>query len=227
MSLSKSEPVRVSAGQSPIFQAGQTGGVWRVRQGVVRLDRHCGPVRLPVQLALPGDLIGIEALCEQPYQFSAEALTACELEPVPLGTSDDAKALGQRARLLGDVLLQQQARSHDMATLRTGSVIQRLSHLLHLLGLPWQGAPSVAGSQADALRDALPTLRELADLIDAKTETVCRALAQLLPPRSRKSGPPRKQPVAAAVPLPAPHLAAGRRPAGAWSSHGLALGGVA
>jgi hypothetical protein len=35
----------------------------------------------------------------------------------------------------------------------------------------------------------LPALREVALLVDAKTETVCRALAQLLPPRSRKRGP--------------------------------------
>ena len=57
-------PLRLAAGQSPIFQAGQTGPVWRVIQGVVRLDRQGGPVRLPVQLALPGDLIGVEALCD-------------------------------------------------------------------------------------------------------------------------------------------------------------------
>lgn len=206
MSVQNPVPVRVSAGHAPIFQAGQTGAVWRVVHGVVRLDRRCGPTSLPVQLALPGDLIGIEALCDQPYHYSAEAFTDCELQPVDLGARD---------ALLREVLLQQQQRSHDMATLRTGSVLQRLSHLLHLLGLPWQGAHSVAASQADAIRSALPTLREVAELVDAKTETVCRALAQLLPPRSRKSGPARK---------PAP---AAQRPAGAWSSHGLALGAVA
>lgn len=46
-------------------------------------------------------------------------------------------------------------------------------------------------AQADAVRKALPTLREVALVVDAKTETACRALAQLLPPRSRKSGPAR------------------------------------
>lgn len=227
MSFSITEPLRVGTGQSPIFQSGQTGRVWRVRQGIVRLDRQCGPIRLPVQLALPGDLIGVEALCDQPYQFSAEALTACELEPVDIGNGDDRQALSQRARLLGDVLLQQQARSHDMATLRTGSVLQRLSHLMSLLGLPWQGAQSADGQQVDAIRESLPTLREVAEIIDAKTETVCRALAQLLPPRTRKSGPARKRPLGQPANLAGFSTPLTARPAGAWSRHDLAMGRAA
>ena len=217
-------PLRVGTGHPPIFQSGQTGRVWRVRQGVVRLDRQCGPIRLPVQLALPGDLIGVEALCGQPYQFSAEALTPCELEPVDIGSTDDRMALSQRARLLGDVLLQQQARSHDMATLRTGSVLQRLSHLMSLLGLPWQGAQSADGQRVDAIRESLPTLREVAEIIDAKTETVCRALAQLLPPRTRKSGPARKRPLGQQAGVTGFTMPLAARPAGAWSHHDRVMG---
>lgn len=227
MSFLPAEPLRVSAGHSPIFQPGQTGGVWRVRQGVVRLDRPCGPIRLPVQLALPGDLIGVEALCGQPYQFSAEALTDCELELVDIGHPEDSQALTQRARLLGDALLQQQARSHDMATLRTGSVMQRLSHLMSLLGVPWQGAQSADGRQVDAIRESLPTLREVAEIIDAKTETVCRALAQLLPPRTRKSGPARKRPLGQPASVNAFTRPLVAWPAGAWSHHDLAMGSAA
>ncbi len=214
MSHADHRPLHVHAGHPPIFQPGDTGTVWRVRQGVVRLNRPAGAGRLPVQLALPGDLIGIEALCDQPYQFCAEAFTDCELEPVPLGTADEGEAL--RQALLREVLLQQQSRSQDMATLRTGSVLERMVHLLRLLGLPWQGAQALAGGQADAIRQALPTLREVAELVDAKTETVCRALAQLLPPRSRKGGPARKAATAVA--------GQPQRSAGAWSSHGRVLG---
>ena len=39
-------------------------------RGVVRLDRQGGDHPLPVWLALPGDLIGIEALAAQHPQFS-------------------------------------------------------------------------------------------------------------------------------------------------------------
>ena len=73
----------VCASQQPVFLAGESGSVWRVVQGIVRLDRHSGPVCQPVQLALPGDLIGMEALCGQPYQLSASAFTPCRLEAVP------------------------------------------------------------------------------------------------------------------------------------------------
>ena len=173
------------ASAEAVFLAGEAGPVWRVVDGIVRLDRDSGPVRQPVQLALPGDLVGIESLCGRRYQFSATAFTACRLEPVRLG-ADSA-----REPLLQQALLQHQDRSQDMAALRTGTVLQRITHLLRLLGLEWHPADLAWGHNADAIREALPALREVAQVVDAKTETVCRALAQLLPPRSRKSGPVR------------------------------------
>ncbi|MBS3910888.1 MAG: hypothetical protein KGZ70_03500 [Hydrogenophaga sp.] len=175
----------VCASQQSVFLAGESGSVWRVVRGIVRLDRHSGPVCQPVQLALPGDLIGIEALCGQPYQLSASAFTPCRLEAVPSVADTAPQPLLQQA------LLQHMNRSQDMAQLRTGSVLQRLAHLLALMGLdvPPFGRPRI--DDADAIRRALPALREVALLVDAKTETVCRGLAQLLPPRSRKSGPVR------------------------------------
>ncbi len=185
MSQTPDLPLQVFAGQSRIFKSGEYGPLWRVAEGVVRLDRESGPQRLPVQLALPGDLVGLESLCDLPYQFTATAFQECRLERVPV--ADPA----HRQALLRQALLQQQERSHDMATLRTGSVVQRVAHLLQLLGLPWQNLTALAGVQADAMRAQLPALRELALMIDAKHETVCRALAQLLPPRSRRGGPPR------------------------------------
>ena len=44
------------ASNQSIFLAGESGPVWRVVAGVVRLDRDHGPIRQPVQLALPGFL---------------------------------------------------------------------------------------------------------------------------------------------------------------------------
>jgi len=173
----------VCASNQSIFLSGESGPVWRVVEGVVRLDRDTGPIRQPVQLALPGDLIGTEALCGQPYQFSASAFTRCRLEPVPPEAAPGP--------LLQQALLQQLHRSQDMAQLRTGSVQQRLTHLLGLMRLDRAVHEADRVGQADAVREALPALREVALLVDAKTETVCRALAQLLPPRSRKRGPVR------------------------------------
>lgn len=182
-------PVRACAGQDHFFRAGERGPLWRVVEGSLRLDRESEDTRLPVLLALPGDLLGVEALCDQPYQFTASAFTDARLEPVPVTSEAECQALLRLA------LCQQQLRCHDMATLRTGSVLQRLTCLLRLMELPWQGVHAVDDRQADALRAALPALKELAQMVDAKPETVCRALAQLLPPRSRKSGPARLNPV--------------------------------
>ena len=176
------------AGNQTVFQAGEAGPVWRVVEGVVRLDRDHGSQALSVQLALSGDLIGIERLFDQCYQFTAIAFTDCRLEAVSQPFQSSA---GVREALMRQALLQQQERLQDMACLRTGSVMQRLVHLLSLLGLPRQLPEGIPTAQADAIRAALPGLRELAQVVDAKTETVCRALAQLLPPRSRKSGPAR------------------------------------
>lgn len=200
------------ASNQPIFLAGESGPVWRVVEGVVRLDRESGPIRQPVQLALAGDLIGTEALCGQPYQLSASAFTACRLETVQPAADTAPRPLLQQA------LLQQLDRSQDMAQLRTGSVLQRLKHLLVLMGLDRALQDAARDGQADTVRQALPTLREVALLVDAKTETVCRALAQLLPPRSRRSGPVRT-PTACGRPTAAPG-----RLVTAWAANATPLG---
>ncbi len=184
MSLSLDSSELACAAAQSVFLAGERGPVWRVVQGIVRLDRACGPLRQPVQLALPGDLIGVEALCGQAYQFSASALTRVRLEP--LRSADGAEA---PAAWMQQALLQHLRRSQDMTQLRTGSVVQRLAHLLHLMGLELPALDRAQPGDADAIRQALPALREIALVIDAKTETVCRALAQLLPPRRKKSPP--------------------------------------
>lgn len=169
------------ASEEAVFQAGETGQVWRVVQGLVRLDRDDDHDRHPVQIAVAGDLIGTEALCNQPFRFSATALTPCLLEAVSVDI-DDAQA---QAVLLQQALMQQQVRSQDMAALRTGTVFQRIVHFLHLLGFEW--ATAAQRPNAEAIRAALPTLREVAQVVDAKTETVCRVLGQLMPTRRQKA----------------------------------------
>jgi CRP-like cAMP-binding protein len=169
------------ANAESVFQAGETGQVWRVVEGLVRLDRDKGPDRQPVQIAVPGDLIGTEALCQQPYRFNATALTPCRLEVVNVA---DAEAHGA---LLKQALMQQQLRSQDMAALRTGTVLHRITHFLHLLGIEWAGLAQLP--DAEVIRASLPTLREMAQVVDAKRETVCRVLGQVLPPRRYNARP--------------------------------------
>ena len=176
----------LEAGQV-LHAGGQCQLLWRVVSGVLRMHQtHQGRPVL-VTLARSGDLVGFETLCGGTCQFDASALTDVQL--LALQPADET----QRQQWLIEALLQQPQRSHDMARLRTGSMTSRLSELLCLLGhVP---TPDVARHlstlNVDVLRESLPPLRDLAEVVDAKHETVCRALAQLLPPRSNKSGPRR------------------------------------
>lgn len=178
-------PLTLAAG-APLFAAKEQGRLWRVVSGLVRLDQvvPSGPVL--VMLAQAGDLLGFESLCGEPYQLSASAFNDVVLQPL---TPVDA---AQRQQWLIEAVLQQPQRSHDMARVRTGQVAERLGELLRLLGhAPVAGTARNQPLDADAVRNSLPPLRVLAEVVDAKPETVCRALAQLLPPRSKKSGPRR------------------------------------
>ena len=188
------QPARLAlATGHTLFQAGQQGGLWRVVSGVVRLDQADDHGRVLVMLAQPGDVLGFETLCGQAFQLQASALTDVVLQPMRPPRTET-----ERQQWLMEALLQQPQRSHDMARLRTGPVAERLAQLLRLLlGVErraslsdWvQSQPPSELPNADALRDSLPPLRVLAEVVDAKHETVCRALALLLPPRTRKSGP--------------------------------------
>lgn len=182
MSLHSSSVELVCDSQQFVFMAGESGPVWRVVEGIVRIDRINGQSHQPVQLALPGDMIGTEALCGRAYQFNAVAFTPCRLQSVRAESKTGSAALTQQA------LLQHIERSLDMAQLRSGTVVQRLGHLLSLLPSP----------QTAKERPALPALREVALLVDAKTETVCRVLGQLLPGRGRTM--PAKSPLVWANP---------------------------
>ena len=56
MSVSSSRVELLCTSQQSVFLAGESGPVWRVVEGIVRIDRQNGPLRQPVQLALPGDV---------------------------------------------------------------------------------------------------------------------------------------------------------------------------
>ena len=152
-----------------LVEAGRQGAVWRVLSGVIRLERPTRDGHVLVQLALPGDLIGVETLCAQVQACTATALLNARVEEVSF-----AGELSQYTTVVKG-LLQQQRQAMDMVRLRTGSIQQRLAHLLALLG---QGAD---GRVQSLQRDELPTLRELAQIVDSANETVCRELNVLLP----------------------------------------------
>lgn len=186
---------REHARGSMVFAAGESGPLWRVTQGLVALQTSPAAGGRLVQLAVAGDLLGIESLCERTYALEARALTACRLERVEPQSACDLPMLMREA------LLQQHDRSIDMAQLRTGTVSERLSQMLQLLGHDWLELSAASQPKVEAVRRNLPALSDLACAIDAKKETVCRVLGRLLP-----SNRPRRATGAAL--LPATRLAA-------------------
>jgi hypothetical protein len=164
---------RQFVGGELIHGAGVRGPLWRVLVGTVRL--LSGPLDAPriAQIAIAGDLVGVDALCDQPSRFEARALTACRLQPVQAGDAATWQALMREA------LARQQERALDMAELRIGPVTRRVDRLLEMMRLDKCTVPRRGHVLADPTRQGLPTLRELAQIVDASPETVCRALAQI------------------------------------------------
>jgi hypothetical protein len=143
------------AGQD-IFQSGQDGPCWRVEEGLVLLDMSEPGGTGFTQLALPGDWLGAEFETEGTYAYRAHALVACVLS---LDTQPDAATVWR----------QHHRRSREAMLLRTGSAPERLKQLL--LSLP---AVDASGGHRE-----LPTLKDMAEIIDSAPETVSRILSHL------------------------------------------------
>lgn len=147
-----------------LFEAGAVGVVWQLESGLLRLDTADGQF---MQLVLPGDMVGVELLAASAYSYTARAVVPCTVRYVKL--VNDA----ERRMALLEGLMQQQRRNDTMMTLRTGPAQDRLKHLLLLLA-PGQGA----WDGADA-RCVLPTLKDMAAILDTAPETVSRIFANL------------------------------------------------
>lgn len=162
----------VSRGRA-LLEPGQHATLWRIRSGAFLVERPTRDGPDVVALALPGDLVGLEAMLGEPCTFGVSALLCGSARPEPLGS--DAGL----ARALGDAVRQQQRQALEMSQLRSGPVLERLQHLLHMLSRERGGAPIE--------RKALPTLKAIARLVNSAPETVCRELNRVLPARPRNT----------------------------------------
>lgn len=156
---------RMAAGEA-LFDVGDPSCVWQVEQGALRLDRTKGDGTVCfVQIALPGDLLGLEALAALNHQATARAIVPCIARRRHLGHD------GERQLVMLEGLLQAQQRCADLVALRTGPAQDRLKTLLVLLA-------SIEDERGDRERP-LPTIRDMAAMIDTAPETVSRILAHL------------------------------------------------
>ena len=154
-----------------LVSAGEYGPVWYITEGMFRLERLGMDGLSLVQLGLPGDLLGVEALCAEPYAYTITAVTTGQAKLV------DADHELSRFGIVAKAYLQQQRRTYDMMKLRSGPVVERLAHFLKLL------ARDADGSARELDRRDLPVLKEIAAILDTATETVCRELNAFLPAR--------------------------------------------
>lgn len=142
--------------------AGPRGEGWCLVEGALRLDPVEGHDQ-PALLALPGDLLGLEAstIGRCPYRLRA-------LLPARLQVLAPSAGPAEACARLGTMLDQQWRRAMQMTGLRTGGVPERVKHLLVLL--------RACGSDGDVL---MPRLRDLAATVDSTPESVSRVIANL------------------------------------------------
>lgn len=157
---------RHAARGDTIFVAGEAGEAFRVRAGVVRLDRESLSGADFGGLALAGDVIGAETLMFGAYTYTAVALSPVVLE------SWLALAEQDKERKLMVALAARERRTADVLALRCGKAVERIKRLLSLLA----GAGGTSRSEPTV---TLPRLRDIADITDLKVETVSRTIAQM------------------------------------------------
>jgi CRP-like cAMP-binding protein len=159
-----------------LASAGESATLWRVKEGVLRLDQLTHDATILVQLAFPGDLVGVEALCAEPYANTISALTNCKLVAEPVEYDFN------RFAAVAQGFMQQQDRTRDMMRMRTGPVRERLAYFLKLL------SQNADGSTRKLDRSDLPTHKEVAVILDVASETVCRELNAFMPAKVYKRG---------------------------------------
>ena len=142
--------------------------LWRVESGALRvdsaqLDESCSFVHL----ALPGDVLGMEHLLGGVESFMVRAITPVALVPVDATEEDRVK------QLLLDAVGKGYLRCRALVMLRAGSPQERVKRLLLML------ANTDDSSIGEAVACALPSLSDMAAIVNVAPETVCRALANL------------------------------------------------
>ncbi len=159
-----------------LFQEGCMGTLWRIERGalLIQKDTESGPMLS--QVALAGDIVGLESLSSRAYANTAVALMDCQVSRQRVSNEFNAFAVMAKG------YMQQQQRMHDMSKLRTGSVASRLRHFIQML------SKDLEGKCQSLNRKDLPTLREMSHIIDIADETICRELKAFFP-QERKASP--------------------------------------
>ncbi len=166
--------------QHEVLPQDELHALWQLESGALRID-SAGPdgsCEL-TRLALPGDYLGVENLVGMQDSLTVRAITPARLVPVTLMEE------GQRMQLLMDAIVKGHRRCREVLSLRTGEAAVRIKRLLHLL-------PHSSGGDTGPISCILPSLKDIASIVNLTPESVCRILSDFrqmdqLVPRVRKS----------------------------------------
>lgn len=147
------------------LQHTQKNSLWCVSKGVLRIDRRMADEALHfVRLALPGDILGIERIAGAAQDDIVKAITSAYLTPFTV--RDDVHL----ASLFRDATLCNYQRCRETASLRIGTVDERVRRLLLLVA-------NGDDKQRDEVQvTAIPSLVNIASIINAAPETVSRII---------------------------------------------------
>lgn len=148
-----------------LYGPNHPGRTWQLISGFVRIDRQGpdGEYHFS-RLAMPGDWLGMEHLFGRSMGTQATTITEAILAQVPTPRTQ------QPTRELLDHLALVEYRGAQALSLRAGDAMERLLKLLKLLAGP-QASGSVVIS--------MPTLQNMADILDIRPESVSRLLRSL------------------------------------------------
>ena len=144
--------------------APRPGHVWRLNSGALRVRGERGDLpSTMVWLALPGDLIGIDLIAGTTARPQyCEIISPSTLIEFEVNEANFLEVLQQ-----GFICMRK--RCAEMVALRSGSVPHRVRSLLLLLA-------DHQCTKGGIHRNFLPSLRDMAIIIDSRVETVSRVL---------------------------------------------------
>jgi CRP-like cAMP-binding protein len=172
MDLNPLEPIEISLAAGEALTGLRRGVLWRLQSGALRMHEAdaAGQTTL-IGVALPGDLVGVECLVGEAPTATLRALTAARLQCVSMGSTRDLPVL------LTQALMQSRRQCRDNMRLRFGPVAERIKCLLLMLSEPPLAGPH--NSAPDMTPCPLPSLRDMAAVVDSAPETVSRVIGSL------------------------------------------------
>ncbi|MBK1734143.1 hypothetical protein CKO15_02365 [Halorhodospira abdelmalekii] len=164
-----------------LTEGARPGEAFTLRDGIVKLSRSHGPGRTQIiRLLVPGDLLGIEGLFDEPSRYSAIALTpvtVCHL-PLPL-----LKQLHDEEPGFTNALLRRWREAlHEVESLAAELGTRKAEERIAAFLLNWRKklrshARRVAAEDHEWI--PLPLSRaELGELLGLRVETISRVLAR-------------------------------------------------